>query len=204
MNSGFQIKWLKIEEGDKATPYNESKVTIELIGHEPLRKVLNVADYIDYENSRIVRNIKEMKFDGSNDEKIEFNYRYSNDEFKCFCILLSEPYLVDNNAINSISSNFIFKPNIWDLNETGFAVQSSKKNGFNVLWFKVPNNIATNLNEIKTYLSRNPLTLLYQLEKPIYEPISPLSISTFEGLTTLEVSDNVPASKISVKYLTSK
>ena len=62
------ISHIQLEEGNTATPYepyNGSTTRINLTGHDPLMCADNVCDYIDYENSRIVRYIKKYTFTGN-------------------------------------------------------------------------------------------------------------------------------------------
>lgn len=53
-------------------PYRENFLNIDLSGHEPLRKVENVADYIDFGSNKIIRNIG--KIDSYNNEYVGSNW----------------------------------------------------------------------------------------------------------------------------------
>ena len=58
----------QFEEGDSTTeyePYHEETTNIYLT--EPLRKIGDYTDYIDFKSGKVVRNIKELKFDGTED-----------------------------------------------------------------------------------------------------------------------------------------
>ena len=61
----LRVNGSQIEEGITATTYEPYKekvtTTIDLTGREPLRKIGDLADYIDYSNSKIVRNIKSIE-----------------------------------------------------------------------------------------------------------------------------------------------
>ena len=59
---------IQLEEGTVVTeyePYYESTTT-NIYLKEPLRKIGDYADYIDFENQKVIRNIKELVFDGTN------------------------------------------------------------------------------------------------------------------------------------------
>ena len=56
----IEVTNIQLEQGSTPTsyePYASNNVTIDLTGHEPLRKIGNVADYIDYKSGKIIRNI---------------------------------------------------------------------------------------------------------------------------------------------------
>ena len=58
--SQVYISHIQLEEGDTATeyePYQGSTTRINLTGHNPLRCLDDICDYIDYEKNRIVRNV---------------------------------------------------------------------------------------------------------------------------------------------------
>ncbi|MEG0026441.1 MAG: hypothetical protein RR904_05525, partial [Bacilli bacterium] len=191
---------VQIEQGTSATnyePYQEKKTTIVL--NEPLRKVGDVADYIDYENNHVVRNFRKISFNGINEENLGYIQTYSSDTMKCFKYNLTKPYVIDNGNINAITNNFSYVKDVWSKNQVGFQVQSVKSNGQINFWFKLPKSIASDLLGAKIYLAQKPITLIYQLETPIYEEIKLPAVSTLKGITNIEVTDGtMNASNIEV------
>jgi hypothetical protein len=69
--SGFdgqleKLKYIQLEEGSTATAYEPYiNKTTNIYLNEPLRKVGDYADYIDYKNKKVVRNVKENILRGS-------------------------------------------------------------------------------------------------------------------------------------------
>lgn len=72
--SQVYISHIQLEEGTQSTefePYQGSTTRINLTGHDPLMCLDDVCDYIDYENSRIVRNVGKYTVTGN----VNWSYR---------------------------------------------------------------------------------------------------------------------------------
>ena len=75
-NLNLKIKDIQLENGDKATSYEQYKneVVTQIYINEPLRKSGNYADYIDFKNGKVVRNIKSITF--NRNRKLECDERW--------------------------------------------------------------------------------------------------------------------------------
>jgi hypothetical protein len=62
-------------------------------------------------------------------------------------------------------------------------------------------SLFTTLDEWRTWLQANPITVIYELAEPITESIEPIDVDTFEGVTHISVSDDAD---MEVEYPTSK
>ena len=174
---------LMFNEGEALpyVPFIEVNKTIDLTNYEPLMKVGEAEDYIDYENSRIVRNIGKVVYDGSSDEDIQVN-EYGTNAYRMTPLhkynIVSE--LATNNCMNnqflvvSYNDRAINKNNILYLAKDYITVRNT--------------NFST-LQEFKTWLSSNPLIVYYQLAEPYYEEIELPLIQKIPGEYSLTAYD---------------
>ena len=169
------------EEREIASSYVEKKESIiEILLTEPLRSVPSgVKDRIIKRNGQwmIERKCKEVVLDGSKDERwglgnenvniadsktISFQRHFDNIEYK------------DVNSINIISDKFpsythAFSANITEDKEWIRHYSSTSTNvGVRILKSKLSSETIEGFEE---WLSNNPLTVVYELQEPIYEPL---------------------------------
>ena len=165
--------------------------TINMQGHDPLMCSNDICDYIDYENSVIVRYIKKYTFIGSetvrswvaqNTETTKGIWwedntilgTYSNPKIitsKGFCTHFS---LGSSTAYNS-DDTLRYYPNA---NSTP-----------PYLSFRIPIDTDMNAWTTEQYNAGTPLIAYYVLIDPEYEVISLPGISTFTDITSLTITD---------------
>ena len=183
----------QLEIGSSATAY-ESDVevvssTIDLTNHEPLRSIDNVYDYIDYENNRIVRNIRHLSLkikDMNNSETYPGWYNVP---------IIKEDY-PDYNAPLSSATKFI--TNVADLNK-GISINTK---GLGTIFI---NSGLVTMSQSAWKSTYNDLTieLYYKMPTPIYEPLNLPRILINSSSGHMEVSDgNVSASSVSADFVT--
>lgn len=182
-------------------PYHEPITTSVYVGSEPLHKIGDYADYIDFERGVVVRNIKktvltgdEKWIDNTNNQnqdvyKIEkfANFRTFSDFgiFRCTHILYMHPYtsdLFDRIVLLDASGS----PHI-------LYMSTKKSRGLNTLEsFK--SYIATQ------YAVGTPVTVWYVLAKPEEERLENLlPIQAIKGTNILTVGTTVQPSEIYIK-----
>ena len=71
--------------------------------------------------------------------------------------------------------------------------------------FMITTNKVKDVNEWKSYLEeqaskKTPLTIIYELEKSIYEPISLPNIGTKVGTNNFTIESNIPPSQVTLQY----
>ena len=177
-------KKFQLEEGSVSTeyePYKESISTFYL--NSPLLK----GDTIEYINGQAthVHRTKKVILDGSEDESytwydsnvstmIEWN---TNDIYTPHGIMFCDRLpIVDYDGRVSI-------------NNTNVGVSSVHHKAIRI---RVAVGIMT-LNEFKEWFKNNPITLIYKISEPIYEPIkTDLSVNLFEGTTHISNNSNIP------------
>ncbi|RGY95165.1 hypothetical protein [Clostridium sp. AM58-1XD] len=190
---------IQLEEGETQTawePYYESQsVTIPLT--EPLYGIGDYHDKIACKNGiwGIERIFTSIVFDGSTDEnwyttdtsvegKTRYGYRLSGK-------------MADKSNPTALCSHFaLTQRGATASGITGFAI-----NDVMLIYYD-----GRPLEEFKTWLAANPITVVYQPVDPTWEPFSAdiqttlNAITTYQGRTTIAVTADGPAAEISMKY----
>ena len=203
-NEGYKGSYLvnniQFEVGEQATDYeayNEKTTNIYLT--EPLRKVGDTADYIDYANSKVVRNVGKTIFNGS-ENWIQYpstNKYYVSDVLPT--IYKSNSFVLSNRFFRRTSGNSSrTDDNKYTYGDGDIWLQSTEE--FPRLYI-YKNDIAT-VENLKTWLSNNNITVAYPLATPIEESINLTGIELLDGYNTLSINTEVSPSN--VKLTTSK
>lgn len=158
---------IQIEKGVEATeyePYKENIVTLPEV--EPLRSLPNgVCDeaFIHDDKLVITRNLSEIVLNGTENITAYYDGTY------CFNIYHSPnipiyydnaQILVINDKLNSFSADDMYLKR----NDTGNNFITARKNGL-----IISVNDFTSIDEIKTWLVNNNVTVIYKLATPTYE-----------------------------------
>lgn len=193
------IKNIQIEYGNAETEYEPyiEPITTNIYLDEPLRKIEDSVDYIDFSNKKVVRNIGERTFDGSED------WVTTSDQldgvYKGFAVS-SNVYNVKTGNNKCLSNRFPYSPII---KANICKISSFSAFGMRIIASidKAPNY---NKNEFKAWLSNNNVTMTYPLEIPTEETIELPEIPTFEGINILEVDTKIQPSAMRITYYTAK
>lgn len=161
-------------------PYVEP-ITTNIYLNEPLRKIGDYTDYIDYKNKKVVRNIGQITLNGSEDWKIATKFFY----------------LASDGISNIVYSNHFkgIMPTTSD-NMNNYEIQITASGN----WFIRYDEFNGNLSGFKEWLSANNITNQYILKTLIEEPIDIPEISTFDGTTIIKVETSVEPSEFMVNY----
>lgn len=143
----------------------------------PLYKLGNVYDYIDLNKGKIVRNINAVIYDGSDDEYYWKSNDYENvngiklpglkDGSFCLCDKLVSP----NNWSDFISNN-----------QTIYAGEN---------YFYIKSSDLVDVSSLKSFLTQNPITVVYQLETPVEEPLPSDLQTLLQSLKTYYPQTNI-------------
>ena len=179
---GTQVTYsnIQLEYGSSATtyePYREATTNIYL--DEPLRKVGDTVDYIDYANGKVVRNIKSELVANKT-----WNYRADDDLI----------YYTDSNIMRSNYAN------------SNYFLSGAQKTGTNPYVLTVNNvfrlynkNYWSSLDSYKTWLNNHQdLVVEYLLATPTEESISLPQIKTVEGTNYITVNTSTSASNLKI------
>jgi len=202
------IDGIQIEEGPTKTEYepygykipvkvsnDNEDITTNIYLDEPLRKIGDYVDYIDFDNMKVVRNIGKKIFDGSE------SWVTTGDELAG----VYKGFAVRSSDYNVKEGQFVCLSNKFPYSATNVANTIRIQNGTYGLRIiagidKVPNFTVA---EFKDWLSKNNVTITFPLTTPAEETIDLPNISTLEGATTIELDTEVIPSNMRILYKSS-
>lgn len=146
---------------------------IEMNGIEELK------DYIDYERGVFVQKFGVVVFDGSSDEKWEFNELSQRITISGLPIKRTS----NNDEIPNILCNqFLTK----SPNQTYQKVEGITVNTYGVLHIYSDNFNTADVSLWKAHLQANPMHVVYELAEPIETPLSPAALLELNKLRTFD------------------
>lgn len=166
------------------TPY-QGQSLLNYTLQNPLYKLSDVYDYIDFNRGKIVRNIGVITFDGSDDEDIRLS---PPDGSRRVYLYLFRNSILSIENINPYCKSNMFKfTNLWTDGVMShnhlFYVSSTN--------IYVSYNEITSLNDFKTWLNKNPITVYYQLATPTEEDIPQELLTQLKQLQTYSGETNI-------------
>lgn len=166
---------------------NRESLITNIYLDEPLRKIGDYADVIDFERGVVERKIGKVVFDGSDDE-LWFYYSQAGVSQKYIRIDVIGAYTVLSDELKSIS---IFqRPYEYDSIYSGGSPPNIAINS------EIPNSSV----EWRNWLSENPITAYYVLAEPTTEKLALPKIPTFNGTTIISTDTEVEPSDIEITY----
>lgn len=161
--------------------------TKEIYLKEPLRKIGDCVDMLDYKNKKVIRNIKSIQLNSSYDWR---KYTGSDAIPNVYFANLGESIRQTN---HSICSHFTYKSSVWAYGKVGeFCDHPSNSNKYFVT------NKET-VDEWKTWLDENNVILNFTKSTPTEETIEVPEIMTLDETTTLDIETLEPSALIA-KY----
>ncbi len=175
---------IQVEEGTEITAYEPyiEPITTYIYLKEPLRKIGDSIDYIDFENSKVIRANKKMT-----DFTTSLYWTYSSGYFGCTA------YLGANTTERGKAlCNYYMYGNA--TNDYCFWIDSSGQG------IRFRNKDYTDVDSFKNWLSTIDIYMIYPLATPVEETIELPNIPTIKGTTILEVDGKVQPSNMEVTY----
>ena len=167
--------------------------TMHIYLDEPLRKVGDYADYIDFKNQKVVRKVKELTLDGTETwykgttmaDTIAFYIKPNNilnlsNQYS----ILSDKFIIKSSGVSSIDNEFAQNTGI----NVYFKINKSRLN-------------SETIDEMKAWVTANNIQLYYILAIPTEETISLPALKTFKGTNIMTVDTAVLPSNIKAKYI---
>lgn len=157
------IKIMLVEgEVNAPTPYEPyTEQTVQIVLDEPLRGIGEYKDVLTKDG--VVRKIKRIVFDGSEDEKWGIGIEREN------VIDFVSTQFSDATKINehqrSMMDKLKWSSGVWGRDEIGQDMFAG------ILRINMPKTLTPDLQTFKTWLSQNPLTVDYVLAEPVTEPL---------------------------------
>ena len=202
--SNYQVR-IQIEEGSSATSYESYKAALTNIYlDEPLRKVGDYADYIDFNNKKVVRNVSKKVFNGTDNDV----YWGKNRDYGDYVSFYTTSDVKTFKEINGLGYSNVAKVTSWD--------KISNSNG-NYWWQFLPTSYGMRINKsylsnydsatdkigvFKTWLKSNNIEVVQALNTPIEQSINLPEIEVLDGNSTLLIYTSVQPSNI--KLITNK
>jgi len=159
---------------------------------DPLRKIGDAEDYIDFANQNIIRNVAIRELNGSESwvDSLESRWTYTHFKGKKWGNNLISNYFANRND-SSVSINYI-----------------EGKSNNTAVSFKLDSSVAITVDEWKLWLETKndlgtPLMVQYELEEPVKKVLDLPNISITENSNvTIEIGTSVTPSGIEANYLT--
>lgn len=174
---------IQVELGATKTDFETYKdpTTTNIYLNEPLRKIGDYADYVDFENSKVIRNIGQIIYNGSEDWKGYSSgngYAIGNTDF------------IDEHKVMS---------NLLENSQILVKTLAIRKNYKNIYVFGLNTDYPT-VDDWKAFLTTTPLKVIGALSTPTEETIQLPNIPTFKGTTILSIDTNIQPSNVEVVY----
>lgn len=187
-----------IKEGSiapsKYIPYYNETTNIYL--KEPLRKIGDYSDYIDFGNSKVIRNIDEIILNGSEDWADSV---IASDVLTHRFRMLGEKSHVPEIGL---CRSFIVKDSETSIRDDVEMIQLSSTSSNKYIGVKIYiSRLSTDdTSGLTSWLSSNNIILDYVLTTPEQETIILPNISTIDGDNTLNIETEITPSQVYIKY----
>lgn len=157
-----------LEESQVATPYEDYKTNILRTSEEiVLREVNGGQDTYNPLTGEYVRRISEVVFDGSSDEDWSVNKNIAGGKQFVYNASLGakggNATVISDKLPSIVEANESHVENIWIYNGTTIVIHKNLQDA----------------NELKTWLSQNPITVQYELAEPVTTIVKPSTMTPF-------------------------
>lgn len=191
------ISNIQIEEGTVATDYEPyiGSSTTNIYLDEPLRKVGNYADYIDFASGKVVRNVKETTLNGTENWSL-----YSGG----YSFVVSIPDSIKKYQ-SSLSTHFKNVSYAWAATYNGKFDIYSDHDSVSNKYFRQPNGSVTTVARFKQWLESEitqgtPVRLVYTLASPIEQTMKLPQLYIPQGNVKISINSNGLDVPIEVSY----
>ncbi len=189
------VDYIQLEKGSVATlyePYHEQTVTLPYTlnaipvssgGNVTINGQQYIADYVDVERGRVVRNIENLTFNGAENENWEL---WNTDKEKMWSFMFKNSVKTFVNESASKCNRFEFEANesidrtFWLCNPNGMPSLQIKNR-----------IIGKDITAFKSWLSNNPIDVIYPLRIPIEEELTAEHAQALKELATYYPVTNI-------------
>lgn len=159
---------VQLEESPTTTTYEPYKTNILHTSEEiVLREVNGVQDTYNPLTGEYVRRIGEVVFDGSSDEDWSVNKNIAGGKQFVYNASLGakggNATVISDKLPSIVNANESYVENIWIYNGTTIVIHKNLQDA----------------NELKTWLSQNPITVQYELAEPVTTIVKPSTMTPF-------------------------
>lgn len=192
-----------LELGSTATEYEPYKqpTTTTIYLDEPLRKIGDYADILDYKNKKVVRNIKEVRLTGSEDwvRTSTQNSYEGGDKYRFYY----RTDIIGMTAVATQSNKYIGVRAVDTWNSIEGVSSNSGTNQWLIIYDEDKATLTT--TEFKEFIKSefygdNPIIVDYVLATPVEEVVEMPEIFTEDGTTIVGTDTEIKPSNITVDY----
>ena len=176
---------------------NETEeITTNIYLNEPLRKIGDYADYIDFDNKKVVRNIKEYTLNGS-ESVVAYGTNTAN-KYRLF-VAVPDAIGVSSNSVGIMSSHYLAQTasSVYLCNQ---GISCHGQPSFVIIYdenYQTPDSLKVFLKA--QYDNGTPVKTIY-LREPKEETIELPNIPTLKGINVIEVDTTIQPSNAEVIY----
>lgn len=182
----------------KCARQDGKEILINIYLDEPLRKIDEYADYIDFENQKVVRNIGETLVTAVAVESTSEDAEMARFYFR----IADKKVINDTESIQVLSSKLLGVPRM----QLGLDLPliSASHTGI-VVYFKLPKALIGGETSVlaNKYLANNPITAYYIKNMPTETDVILPKLPTFRETTIYSAETKVQPSDMSVTYYSS-
>ena len=210
------ISNVQIEYGDTATAFEPYRKPVENIYlNEPLRKIGDYADYIDYKNKKVIRNIGEKVINGTENIAMSaasgdmYNGDYSTNRYFNIGYVGAEIMPSTTNQI-ALVNGLPFNQHVWTkTSEIGFCANAGYQFHMRfpnvILGIGVEDDYLVRNEKFSNYLKQlydnsTPVIINYALRKSIEETIDIPEILMTKEDNNITIDTTIAPSELTVEY----
>lgn len=181
------------------------EITTNIYLDRPLYRIADCADYIDFENSKVVRNIEYTGLSEYFSWRTIAAWNTANTYyFDCINQVHNIKELTAFETPKALCNMFsVTNNNVWGKSDdtvNRFSVNAANKQ----FRCRVSKDIATTVDEFKNFITNNNIALAYQMETPKEESIELPTLPTFKGVTIYEIDTSIQPSNMEVTYYSTR
>lgn len=218
---------LQLMKGTENLPYEPyiQPITSNIFLNEPLRKIGDYADYVDFKENKVVRNTFVRVYDGKSDKDNPFN-KSDNEEnwagsenhgdvlenFWAYTLNDTLPIIPKNGHHSAndykqmpICLQLPVKTGYYDSTTSDATVDKEmiwfSQQGRGVRLYLLKDRVGGTRNNILTYLRSNPITVVFATYQPYEEPITCELPKLTSKITIIEVDTSLMPSNMYGKYI---
>lgn len=187
---------VQLEKSGTETTYEPyvAPRTTNIYLNEPLRKIGDYTDYIDFETQKVYRNVKKINL-STTLTNFSFSTSWDNDDYTtCYF------YTADKVITFYPISNYFKTLKSYNAGVHDNAISSNTAN--NYIYIKIAKAIATSKTELNNWLNTlsTPVEIIYQLASTTEKSIELPDILLNKGTNVVDVETSITPSNLWIKY----
>ena len=185
--------------GKYKIPVTINNITTNIYLDEPLRKIGDYADYIDFKNQKVVRNVKQITLDDS--------LTYNSSNSSTYILFRGKLVLADKKIFNSTDSgNRALMSENFPINGKCISAQTNTEDSLssyhddNAIYLSFADLLRENTTneQFSAYISLHPINLHYVLKTPTEESITVPNLSIYPNSSNVSIGTSIEPSNVEI------